>query len=279
MYSGLTNEYLYTAVKIEITFSNGIKGEEKSLSGTGFFVENKDKEIVLVTNRHVLDLPYSNPKYSSMGYQIRNIIAKFRVRDPVTRKPDIIIHGLIQGNIVFANSYDNDVAAIKGISLVNMNPVTKTPNSKTNINYFVDYDLLATKSEFQSDKVSVGDVVAFPGYPEWYDQQNFRPILRSGTVASDTNYSYSSQAFNVAGECFAYEAFSFSGSSGSPVFALQKGIHVGPKSGLKFSGYRRLCLIGINAGHLPVTGSSQHSGTHSGISYMYSSVIVDEVIS
>jgi hypothetical protein len=95
-----------------------------------------------------------------------------------------------------------------------------------------------------------------------------RPILRTGTLASDPRYDYSwTNAFK--GQCLAYEAFSFGGSSGSPVFALQKGPK--PGAGISFPGFRDLMMIGINAGHLP----TENSG-HSGISYLYkSSAIVD----
>jgi hypothetical protein len=68
----------------------------------------------------------------------------------------------------------------------------------------------------------------------------------------------------------AYEAFSFGGSSGSPVFATQRGIK--PGAGMRFDAYRESRLIGINAGHLAAA-----YGQHSGISYFYKASAILEL--
>lgn len=60
-------------------------------------------------------------------------------------------------------------------------------------------------------------------------------------------------------------------SSGSPVFALQKGLR--PGAGISFPGFRDLLFIGINAGHLQ-TGINDHSG----ISYLYKSSSILDVV-
>lgn len=73
------------------------------------------------------------------------------------------------------------------------------------------------------------------------------------------------------GDCLAYEAFSYGGSSGSPVFAVQKGPR--PGAGIAFPGFRELKMIGINAGHLR---TDEHH--HSGISYLYKSYAVIELL-
>src|SRR5262249_17785191 len=99
---------------------------------------------------------------------------------------------------------------------------------------------------------------------------NERPILRTGTISSDPRCDYSFSG-RYDGECLAYEAFSFGGSSGSPVFAVQK--RPRPGDGITFPGYRELLFIGINAGHLP-TGSGQHSG----ISLLYKSFAILDII-
>ena len=57
MFHGLSNEYLYSAYKIDVTFADEI-GNEKSFSGTGFFVKNTKNELCLITNRHVLDITF-----------------------------------------------------------------------------------------------------------------------------------------------------------------------------------------------------------------------------
>jgi hypothetical protein len=135
------------------------------------------------------------------------------------------------------------------------------------VDFFIPHTLVATKQDFAT-KLSVCDFVAFPGYPPWHDRLNERPILRTGALSSDprSDYSFSGQ---YDGECVAYEAFSFGGSSGSPVFAVQKGLK--PDLGLSFPGFRDKLFIGINAGHLRTI--TDH---HSGISYLYkSSALLD----
>ena len=138
--------------------------------------------------------------------------------------------------------------------------------------FFVPINLLATAKDYES-QFSVCDFVAFPGFPEWYDKLQQRPILRSGTIASDPRYDYSFVP-EYKGECVAYEAFSYGGSSGSPVFAVEKGPKPGP--GISFPGFRELKLLGINAGHLNVGSSNPQ---HSGISYLYkSSAILGSIL-
>lgn len=77
------------------------------------------------------------------------------------------------------------------------------------------------------------------------------------------------------GECIAYEAFSFGGSSGSPVFAIHNGFPVGGAIQAGENFYRPVMLIGINAGHLVVDGLDRH---HAGISYMYKSSVILQII-
>ena len=67
------------------------------------------------------------------------------------------------------------------------------------------------------------------------------------------------------GQCIAYEGFSSEGASGSPVFAVPKGLRNIPNS-------RQGYLIGVNAGH--ISGQIGHSG----ISYFYKSTVIMEII-
>ena len=162
---------------------------------------------------------------------------------------------------VFPKIEQNDIACLKNI-VHNGNDIS--------ISYSIPYSLLANESKLNND-ICVCDFVAFPGYPNWYDRLNNLPILRTGSIASDPRFDYSVSS-NFMGNCIAYEAFSFGGSSGSPVFAIQKGFKVG--SGLTaYDGfYREILLIGINAGHFPDPEG------HSGISYFYKSSAIIELI-
>lgn len=117
--------------------------------------------------------------------------------------------------------------------------------------------------------MTVCDFVAFPGFPEIHDQVKHRPILRMGTIASDPRYQYIVDRDD--GEYVIYEAMSTPGNSGSPVFAVPKGIK--EINGLPVNGFRDFALIGINAGHFRLP-----SGDHQGLSYFYKSTEIIALI-
>ena len=58
MIHGLSNQFLYSAYKIKATFADEI-GRVRCGQGTCFFVKDRTK-LVLITNRHVLDLGYKS---------------------------------------------------------------------------------------------------------------------------------------------------------------------------------------------------------------------------
>jgi hypothetical protein len=257
MFHGLDNRFLYVAYRVVASFADDI-GNHRTYSGTGFFVTNSRSQVCFVTNRHVLDLAYVDPQCAKFALTSLQLSGKAPAGDDKSPVVDQSIE-IISLNVKFSTTYENDVACVVEPS------VRGTPSS--HVEWFIPYGLLAKAADFQS-KLSICDFLAFPGFPPWYDHIGDRPILRTGTVASDPRFEYS-WTDSFKGQCLAYEAFSFGGSSGSPVFAVQKGPK--PGAGISFSGFRELMMIGINAGHLP----AENRG-HSGISYLYkSSAIVD----
>ena len=261
MFHGLDNRYLYVAYQLTCTFVDPT-GNKITCTGTGFWVRANDNKMILVTNRHVLDLESADVKYA--GFKLHQLRVSGKANDPSSGLPDVNCECLIVGgDLKHSKIPENDIAC-----LVNPSVITLDGSPAMNIEFWISHDLLATGTDFES-KFSICDFVAFPGYPEWHDKLQQRPILRTGTIFSDPRYDYSQSQY--MGECVAYEAFSYGGSSGSPVFAVQKGPK--PGAGLSFPGFRELKLIGINAGHLPAS-----NGTHSGISYMYKSSAILDII-
>ena len=263
MIHGLDNRHLYAAYRLDCTFSDG-SGRQIDGTGTGFFVRSGDGKQYLVTNRHVVDIAFNCPQYQ--GFNLREVFVSGKRLDVATALPDVDQrYQIVQPNLRYSNVPENDIACM-------IDPRIFVPdgNPTMTVDFFLGHDLLATHGDFERD-ISVCDFVAFPGYPEWHDIQQRRPILRTGTVSSDPRYDYRDLKGNYIGQCIAYEAFSSGGSSGSPVFTLQKGIQ--PGEGISFPAYRPLKLIGINASHLPAKDNS-----HSGISIMYkSSAILDMI--
>jgi hypothetical protein len=264
MFHGLDNQFLYAAYKITSVFGDGI-GAEASATGTGFFLKNETGQTCLVTNRHMVDLHYPKIDATRPGYKLQRILIRGRHSGGMLGLPNQFTEFAIAptANFLFSSVVENDVTC-----LVNP-PILAIDKSASVVDFFIPHELVATKQDFEN-KLSVCDFVAFPGYPPWHDRLNERPILRTGAIASDPRSDYSFSG-NYDGECVAYEAFSFGGSSGSPVFAVQKGPR--PGAGITFPGFRELLFIGINAGHL-IT-DTQH---HSGISYLYKSSAILDII-
>lgn len=259
MFHGLDNQFLYSAYKISATFVDSI-GNVKIGVGTCFFVKNKFDALCLITNRHVVDISYKNSGNDYADYTLRKIVVSGKSGRPGDNYPERDMSFSIVPEIKFHPDSENDVACITKIVPV---------EAGVRIDYFIPHSFLASGSDFQN-KLTVCDFLAFPGFPEWHDKAASRPILRTGTISSDPRFDYS-YGSSVRGACVAYEAFSYSGSSGSPVFAVQKGPK--PGAGINFPGFRDLLLIGINAGHLKALENS-----HSGISYLYKATAILDVI-
>lgn len=273
MYHGLSKDLLYSAYRITSVFKDDL-GNSKTKSGTAFWLMNKKSQLCLITNRHMLDLNYSENDMKYKYYSIQAVNIQGKAKNKKNGLPeDEVTFLILKPQTKFSKQYSNDVACIVDPQII----VPEGQNKNVIIDYYIPYDDIST-SQYIEELLLPCDFVAFPGYPEWHDRRLGRPIFRVGTIASDPryDYSYKSNKTNVEGNCIAYEAFSFGGSSGSPVFSLQKGLKAG--QGISVTGYRPSKFIGINAGHFD-TGF----GNHSGISYFYKSScildIIDEEIS
>lgn len=256
MIHGISNQFLYSAKKILVKWSNG--SDYTELRGTGFFIQ-KDADVFFITNRHVVEPGYDDIKYK--GYKIIDFkIESFESFDDSGLPSSLHSASVVNWNeFKFHTNANNDVACLKDVKII----------GTMRINAPISYSMLATE-EWISGKLSVCDSIAYPGFPEWYDRQNNTPIFRMGTIASDPRMDYSYIPGAPIASRIAYEGFSTGGASGSPVFALQRGFKTGGGISAPEDFYREVKLIGINAGHF-----SDQAG-HSGISYLYkSSTIVD----
>lgn len=265
MFNGVSNAHLYTAARIETSVALGDQ-TPISKTGTAFFVQNTKGVLCLITNRHLLDFGYGDSTGKFRGATLTNVrVETFSPQGRDRReRPDVRIAFdflLELSQIKFAAEYHEDVAAIIDPKYLLL------PGENKSIDYYLLASELADDSWIES-KLSVCDFVAYPGFPTWHDKSEMRPILRTGTIASDPRSNFSDISTSK-GRRIAYEAFSSGGSSGSPVYATEKGFKGG--GGIEVTGHRESRLIGINAGHL-----SGDFGAHSGVSYFIkSSAILD----
>ena len=265
MFHGLSNDFLYSAYKVEVVFRDEI-GNQKCGHGTGFFVVNDSGILHFITNRHIVDITYrpaDDKDYSK--FHLVSLSISGKAKDPQTGLPSLTFASqIIESDLRFSEKVENDIACLANFK------IEAERSACSRVDFFIPIGFLATEASFAND-LSICDFLAFPGYPEWHDRASKRPILRMGTLSSDPRYSYQYKD-QVKGDCLAYEAYSFGGSSGSPVFALQKGLR--PGAGIEFDGFRDVLLVGINAGHLTTPGN----GAHSGISYLYKSTAIRELL-
>ena len=259
MIHGLTNAYLYSAKKVLAEWSNG--NETVCMRGTGFFI-TKDGNDFFVTNRHVVEPGYGDPKYSS--YEVKKFVIESFGSFDGSALPQDLRAAQIENwkEFKFHSNENNDIACLKNVQVV---------GDIFNVNAGLDYKILAS-DEWLSQKLTVCDSIAYPGFPDWYDHQNNTPIFRMGTIASDPRFNYSHIPGGPHASRIAYEGFSTGGASGSPVFATQRGFTVGGNLTAADGFYREVKVIGINAGHFP-----DQIG-HSGISYLYKSSAIIELI-
>ncbi len=264
---GITNAHLYTAFRIKTNFCLR-EGNEKILNGTCFFVKNSREQLCLITNRHIFELCYSGTgKY--VGSVLQSVIIEGYMA--LDGNIDNVPRGRISfkilnfSDVTYAGDYHEDVACI-------VNPLPEPEqgcNQNIKLDYFLGYEYLAD-DKWIHDFVSVYDFLVYPGFPDWHDKLENRPILRTGTISSDPRTNYSNKN-EPRGRRVVYEGFSFRGSSGSPMFVTEKGIKAG--KGLIGGGFRESRLIGINAGHL-----IGDFGQHSGVSYFIKSSAILELV-
>lgn len=249
---------LYSAYRLSVEHLNQ-NGLSITINGTAFYVL-RDEELFLITNRHNVDAVMKNEKYA--GYRPVGLKLSGYFGD------DHLSATLAHTELVigFPNNIEEDVAAI---NLTNVGFMVDPPQDMTT-NY-ISHSLLGDQTRLST--LNICDMVAIPGYPDFYDRNGDRPIMRMGTIASDPDSDYRDVDMRQ-GRRIAYEAFSSSGSSGSPVFALAKGWKLG--QGLSGGYFRDMLLVGVNAGHL--RGRDDMNTSHSGISYCFKSDCIIEAI-
>ena len=258
MLHGINNTFLYSAKKIIAKWSNGSTTVE--LRGTGFFID-KGGDLIFVTNRHVVEPGYSDAQYKD--FKIVDIKFESLASDINGGTPQkLAVASIVNYDaFVFHSNPYNDVACLKNVQV----------KDSISVSFTIPYSLLAT-DEWITQNLSVCDSIAYPGFPEWFDRQNNTPIFRMGTIASDPRLNYSYSPCEPIASRIAYEGFSTGGASGSPVFAIQRGFPVGGGISAPEDFYREVKLIGINAGHF------KDQDGHSGISYLYKSSVIHDII-
>lgn len=260
MHHGIKTTVLYTAYKLEV----GHLRPDASIGqavGTGFIIINSHGVPCLVTNRHMIEPARIDPK-KYVGYKLDSIRIVGK-RDSYENAEDATEDHSFYMNVnkfVFPDDDRVDVTAC---------PVFDLSKNVKNISYHLGYEHLASEDFMES--LEVCDFIAVPGFPEWHDTRDHRPIMRLGSIASDPRFKYLVQGED-RGHIIIYEGSSYSGNSGSPVFAIPKGIKPTPE--FQVTGHRDFALIGVNAGHYTYSKTSEHAS----LSYFYGASVVRSLV-
>ncbi|MFE0256206.1 trypsin-like peptidase domain-containing protein [Streptomyces sp. NPDC059010] len=259
MWDGAINaSHLYSSLWLTVhTYERDGAPSKTVGSGTGFVVQrnlfgNDQHKGILITNRHILD-----PDYIRLTSKKVDRLEIKGFRQPTWRTRPVGKAQPVQFTIsspepIFAPDYA-DIAAID----LDAAEIAGGCPELTQLCFG-----LADAADFDN-RLHVGAQVITPGYPSIDQTTAPRPILVSGTIASDPRESAAIGTAEFP-ECVLCHSFSWGGMSGSPVFALL------PRSKDSFStwdenerkGPRELRLVGVNRGHVRIGGTAEGALTY-----------------
>ena len=263
MYHPIPREWLEATNRVEVLFYNG--ADTKPGSGSGFWLADKNGDCVFITNRHIVDIAYRNRKYVGSDYRLSRLTVSSH--STVPRNRGVVVDLQDDIDIRVHASYQVDIAILIPYATDRRTPPISIPADP----------LLADPSFFNA--LPWGAQVSFASFQAWRDSTTQKPILRTGIVSSDPLDDYSSHIVDKK-SALLLEAFSFSGSSGSPLFANAFGIPLDDRHFTGGPGFREARVIGIVCGHIPNTGKTTVvPSMHVGLSYCHKSTILHEMLS
>jgi len=250
MFNEPRDEFFYSSYKVNAKFSDDL-GTVKDATATAFIIDAQNGIPLIVTNRHVIDIDYRQRTAKYKNFRLAALSISGRTSDDSVYS--LRLHE--DAKMYFHEDNQNDVVLIEARIYFD--------KGDEKLHWHFGLEQLAGEEEYRCIKPF--DLVCYTGFPDQHDKLGNRPILRSGRIASDPKFDYSWDN-QPKGKCVAYEGFSSSGASGSPVFAPSRGLRGG------IADSRHGYLIGVNAGHIPGTEG------HTGISYFYKSTVILDIL-
>lgn len=202
----ISEQMLFATVKITI-----ITAKNKEFTGTGFIfrtpINETEHEYYIVTNKHVV-------KDGIIG-NIRFILTN-KNKEPDLQNP--ITYTLTN----FESHWFGHSDANIDVAIIPFPTIYEEVKLQTNVDIFfraVEATSIPKQNEI-SEKIDALENIVFVGYPNGIiDNYNNTPIIRKGITATPYGLDFDGQ------KKFLVDASVFGGSSGSPVFLLQEGIH------------------------------------------------------
>jgi len=248
--------HLYSALRLTVrTYERDGSTSKTAGLGTGFAIRGDllgtSHKGYLVTNRHVLD-----PNFREMtGRQVDQVTVEgHRQGSSPLGEPDDMRFTIKQPEVHFPDR--NPDGSWADVALIDLDTAEVSEGS-------ADVTRLPTPrlAGFRNfPRLSVGAQVLIPGYPGIDQVVAHRPILVSGTVASDPRFDAEIGAEKFI-ESVLCHSFSWAGMSGSPVFAMLPK-QVRTWGDVESGNSRELYLVGVNAGHITIGGSAEGALTY-----------------
>lgn len=232
--SHFSNKHLYSALKLNLLVGRPHE-DPKTGGGTGFIARTPQGKHYLLTNRHLLDPQFSKPLPPE--YRILRLTISGHA-DGTTRGQETgtIHHSIDVSGIdpVFLDDYALDIAVLPLTDLATALPAFNTLDSNT----------FLTRADFATARLPAGWPVQMAGYPGASEHTAVRPLLVSGTIASDPRYPAAYDLENYPTEVLCH-SFSKAGMSGAPVLAI-----LPTRDFMTDEVVDEVVVAGINTGHL-----------------------------
>jgi hypothetical protein len=270
--SGIDSEMVaYGTSLIRVTFADDI-GNVKTITGTGFWLAFDSERPIFITNRHNLDPKMKLGSQTRFGIHKLEIMLRKVDRGVWQKETDFFeIHNPIQSIHLSPNA---DCAAIANFSWE-----YRKSDFMAGI-VTMKSEEIADQNFFET-KLKMMDHISFVGFPgplnaPWWDTGRNLPIARSASISSLPQFSYANSSVKTQ-DVTLVTGMSFGGSSGSPVFSLQKGYPLA--GGGDNEHFAPPKLIGIMSGHFEEESQTPPIFRHSGLSYYTRSTSIIALLS
>ena len=135
------------------------------------------KRFCIVTNRHIVDRGWEGTLWAGAS-------VTFGVQLWMSRT-DITVFTIAPRRIYYPSDDSIDI----GVIPLDLSTIRITSHQNIHVDNVVSLDYLEF-SVGQWEHLVPSETVFFPGYPEWYDRNGGRPIMRTGAIVSDPQTDY-----------------------------------------------------------------------------------------
>lgn len=252
-----TVDSIYITTTIILRF----RDENSKGTATGFFFEDKQKNVFLVTNKHVI---YGEKYYENPPPEVNNIkLILHTDAQNLSQNEEVIVPLFEDEKITWLEHTDRDI----DIVLIPLNLDRKK--------YLINS---LTESVIESSNLEIGfEKIFVMGYPYgWYDNINNIPVARVGHLASPFKVPFQNKPIMLG------DVETHPGMSGGPVLMkLKDYVTINGKNRTTNLGASRTLLVGIHSGQPRWdlidrnTGQIKETISHSLIHIWFPELILD----